>query len=152
VFCIFCGNSSKNEDMLKKCGPIYGSFKDCTKLYYLHENCALWTPGIYLDDNGWFKNVKKEIKRCKDSFCSYCGKRGGGLGCSGTNCEKTYHYYCAKLDNCKMDNHGYHALCVRHHSQVSKFKESTNFKDCKAELCYCEECKSSLDEDKFLKW
>jgi len=158
VYCEFCSYSSKNKEILQKCGPIYGPFKDCTKYYYLHENCAIWSPKIHMDSNNYFKNVKKEIKRSKQIHCSYCGKRGGGIGCSGDNnkCIKTYHYLCAKLDTCVLDNINYLVYCKKHHKEI--YETANNTKDNyiiyedNQDAKYCQECKSGLDEDKLLLW
>jgi hypothetical protein len=89
------------------------------------------------------KNLDKEIKSSEQTFCSICKKRGGGIICSGIKCKKTYHYLCAKTNNCQMDNQKYKILCLSH--QIKKNGRNLNEN-------YCQNCYSSFDEDMFLKW
>ena len=97
VFCGFCGDSCLEEYKLLKLGPFYGPVKKGNNKFYFHELCAIWTPAIYLDDNGKLKNVHKEIKRSRKLFCSYCGLRGAGLGCSNNNCKNNYFEFISPL-------------------------------------------------------
>ena len=98
--------------------------------------CALWTPEIYLDDNSKalvfvfmpcidkLKNLTKAIKRCNKMKCSLCKEKGGGLGCFVKNCDKSYHFLCAKLSDCLFVNSKFIIFCYEHKSEApSEYKE-----------------------------
>lgn len=152
VPCIFCGCFSKDEYMLLKLGPMYGPVKKGGKNYYFHELCALWTSGIYLDENNKLKNVIKEIKRTRQISCTFCGERGAGLGCEA--CKASYHYLCARSDLCYINKQKYSMYCKYHKNQIKNEDEDYFItKDMEPEGYsddLCMECKSGYDEDKIL--
>ena len=69
VFCIFCKESNRRKDLINIIGPLYGPIEviDKTKEeYYMHELCAIWSPGVYIDsDTKKFKNLYTEIDKAK---------------------------------------------------------------------------------------
>ena len=117
--CAFCRGTSTEEELRVKVGPVYGPirFKQ-DEAAYVHELCALWTPEIFLDGRNKFKNLRKAVKRCNKLVCSFCKDRGGGLGCFIKNCDKTYHYLCAKLSNCLFVNTKFIIYCENHRSEA----------------------------------
>lgn len=60
IKCDFCHQNGSEIKLIV--GPLYGPFTK--NKFHVHEMCALWMPGIYLDENNRFKNLKKEIQRC----------------------------------------------------------------------------------------
>lgn len=64
---------------MKKLGPYYGPFKPKE---YVHLLCVIWCSKVFVDEKtGKLRNVIKAIEQARDSFCSYCGRDGAGLGC-----------------------------------------------------------------------
>ena len=111
-------SSSRDEELRIKCGPVYGPIRIKGNQIYVHELCALWTPEIFLDDNNKFKNLGKAIKRCRKLKCTLCKEKGGGLGCFIKNCDKTYHYLCAKVSNCLFVNSKFIIYCEDHRNEA----------------------------------
>lgn len=159
MFCAFCTNSSKDDDMALKLGPFYGPFEDnlSYRKYYVHELCGLWSPNVFLDHNSKFKNIVKEIKRSNKLDCKYCGNKGGGLGCSLKKCLNNYHVLCAKVLNCDFNDQKYIILCPEHKNldeNVYEDNENQN-RDMEATTAFdqigaCMECLSGLDEEVLL--
>lgn len=50
--------------------------------------------------------------------CSLCKDKGGGLGCFIKNCDKSYHYLCAKTSNCLFVNSKFIIYCEEHRSEA----------------------------------
>ena len=111
--CAFCRCNSNDEELRIKCGPIYGPIKlrGISDQVFVHELCAIWTPEIFLDDKNKFKNLAKGIKRCSKFKCSMCKEKGGGLGCFIKDCNKSYHFLCAKIENCLFVNSKFIIYC-----------------------------------------
>ena len=160
VYCQFCTKSSKEEFYLKKCGPFYGPFKDGDKQKFVHENCALWAPNVFLDPAGKLKTVTKEIRRAMTIECSYCGEMGAPTCCIGNGCQKQYHYLCAVNGGCYLDWQKYLLYCPSHLQDLSKkydltYEEIINqvdndrkSNDSREAICCV--CFSGLDEDKLV--
>lgn len=85
---------------------------------FVHELCALWTPEIFLDEKNKFRNLAKGIKRCNKLRCTLCKDRGAGLGCYIKDCEKSYHYLCAKVSNCLFVNSRFIIYCEIHRDKA----------------------------------
>lgn len=115
VFCVFCQESSKNEYIRTKVGPIYGPVKEAQKLHYFHEICVIWAPNVFIsNDDGKFKNVSKEIKNCRKYKCSLCNQKGSSLYCYIKTCKNFYHYICAITENCHLNWFTYNMHCKNH--------------------------------------
>ena len=134
-----------------KCGPMYGPIKLRFGNAFVHELCALWTPEIFLDDKNKFKNLAKGIKRCTKIRCSLCKEKGGGLGCFIKDCDKSYHYLCAKVTNCLFVNSKFIIYCEQHKAEAPPeyLEEEKLVEDENEQLQHyiCSICKSGLDED-----
>jgi hypothetical protein len=87
---------------------------------FVHELCALWTPEIYLDERNKFKNLTKGIMRCKKLSCALCKDKGGGLGCVIKDCNKSYHYLCAKVAGSLFVNSKFIIYCADHRDIAPK--------------------------------
>jgi hypothetical protein len=157
VLCSFCEVSSKDEDMIIKLGPFYGPFKEGTKRYFVHELCGLWAPESSLDKFGKLKNIQKEVRRAKIKKCTYCGNRGGVIGCNWDECDNSYHYLCAKSIKCHFHLSRYLIHCPLHikyvplveNLPIEEVEEPENVEGEFANLV-CQECMSGMDEDKLL--
>nr|BAG56776.1 unnamed protein product [Homo sapiens] len=92
-----------------------------------HENCLLYSSGLVecedqdpLNPDRSFdvESVKKEIQRGRKLKCKFCHKRGATVGCDLKNCNKNYHFFCAKKDDAVPQSDGvrgiYKLLCQQH--------------------------------------
>mgnify|MGYP002623174365 CR=1 FL=1 len=148
VICAFCRTSNKDKAAIKVLGPFYGPFRSKSKLFYVHELCAIWTPWIYLDDKNKMKNVMKEIKRCAKLQCSYCGIYGGGLGCKQPGgCKNTYHFKCALNDDldCQLFYDEFTLLCPEHAEKIEGEEDEIDLDN-----LICKACGEGNDDDKLL--
>jgi hypothetical protein len=134
-----------------KCGPIYGPIKNQGKNYFVHELCALWAPAVFLNDKNKFRNLFDEIKRSRKTRCSLCKERGGVLGCRIETCKNTYHYNCAKDENCLFAIDKYIIYCPQHRDEApEEYKDIEKAYEEENEMLehyICSICMSGLDED-----
>ncbi|XP_030669264.1 histone-lysine N-methyltransferase SETDB2 isoform X3 [Nomascus leucogenys] len=92
-----------------------------------HENCLLYSSGLVecedhdplnADRSFDVESVKKEIQRGRKLKCKFCHKRGATVGCDLKNCNKNYHFFCAKKDHAVPQSDGvrgiYKLLCQQH--------------------------------------
>eukprot|EP01080_Neovahlkampfia_damariscottae_P012477 gene12477-6225_t len=65
--CALCLIDEKKESkdiqgyLNEKIGPI--EYKSLSKLIYIHKNCALWSPEVYQNSKGEYKNLIKTVDR-----------------------------------------------------------------------------------------
>ena len=45
------------------------------KLYWVHENCAAYSPEVFQDEEGRWCNVLEAIKRSRSTRCAACKKK-----------------------------------------------------------------------------
>ena len=143
VICAFCRESSTQPFYIRELGPFYGPYKSKNKLYYFHEQCAIWTPKICLNESNKMKNILTEIKRCNKIYCSYCRALGGGLGCKNEICKNTYHYKCVLNEDldCRLDFKNYVLYCSQHMDE---------YIDDEFENTICNTCNGGNDDDKMI--
>lgn len=92
--------------------PVCGKLHHDSKNTAAHHKCMQYSADLVqykFTSFGGFKidKVEKEIRRGRRLKCSICkndksrqGKwLGATSGCAISNCSKTFHYYCAKLDD-----------------------------------------------------
>ncbi|PNI43666.1 PHF11 isoform 3 [Pan troglodytes] len=104
-----------------------------------HENCLLYSSGLVecedqdpLNPDRSFdvESVKKEIQRGRKLKCKFCHKRGATVGCDLKNCNKNYHFFCAKKDDAVPQSDGvrgiYKLLCQQH-AQFPIIAQSAKF-------------------------
>lgn len=119
-YCSFCGKANFEEEIIEKCGPLYGPINVGNKKAFVHEKCAMWTPEVYLDDNNKIKGLTKGLKRALEIKCSFCEEKGAGLGCYVKDCQKSYHFLCAKTVNSTFVPGKYYLLyCEQHASEIT---------------------------------
>lgn len=99
------------EQLKEMIGPI--EHKEYGYKLYLHENCAIYTPEVFQEKNGEFKNLKKAIDRGRRTICSLCKKRGATIGCKNEDCKKVYHYPCGLKVNGKFEEN-FEFSCPKH--------------------------------------
>lgn len=79
----------------KKSSP--GSKRERSKSVWCHVNCAELSP---LNEK---KGVAFEVKRGEGLSCIVCKKRGATVGCTLSDCERSYHIQCAANVGAKFD-------------------------------------------------
>ncbi|XP_055500069.1 LOW QUALITY PROTEIN: PHD finger protein 6 [Leucoraja erinacea] len=90
-----------------------------------HHRCMLFSSALVTSHSenetlGGFllEDIKKEIKRGNKLSCSCCHRPGATIGCDVKTCRRTYHYYCAKLDQAQIKEDPsrgiYLILCQKH--------------------------------------
>ncbi|XP_021785320.1 PHD finger protein 11 isoform X3 [Papio anubis] len=85
---------------------------------------------LNLDRSFDVESVKKEIQRGRKLKCKFCHKRGATVGCDLKNCNKNYHFFCAKKDDAVPQSDGvrgiYKLLCQQH-AQFPNSAQSAKF-------------------------
>lgn len=116
VLCHFCHESSRNSELFKKLGSIFGPYNFNEKPYYVHEMCALWTSDIHLDKKDSITNsFNKFIDDQENNNCGICRKSGAGLPCCAKDCINSYHFKCI-VDNKEVVFHKdkFKITCPKH--------------------------------------
>lgn len=62
----------------------------------VHRLCALWSPEVVQREDGEISNVSSACRRGQQLKCAICRKTGATLGCAEANCQRSYHYPCAR--------------------------------------------------------
>lgn len=92
---------------------------------FAHENCALFTEGVYEVD-GRLDNVGRALREGKDIACgrARCGKTSANIRCMQPGCTKRYHYPCAVAEKCVMVVDGYRVFCHQHREHAPKINQA----------------------------
>ncbi|KAJ0172266.1 hypothetical protein K1T71_012239 [Dendrolimus kikuchii] len=101
-------------------GPsMEGRLLYCGQNDWIHANCALWSAEVFEEIDGSLQNVHSAISRGKMIKCAACEVKGASVGCCAKNCSETYHYACARKENCAfMDDK--RVFCPTHGKDVPK--------------------------------
>ncbi|NXP47684.1 RAI1 protein, partial [Heliornis fulica] len=75
-----------------------------TQEHWLHEACAVWTAGVFLE----------AVKAAADLKCSSCQQVGATVGCCQKGCPHTYHYACAVDTGCLLIEESFSLKCPKH--------------------------------------
>eukprot|EP00300_Choanocystis_sp_HF-7_P002019 c11587_g1_i2.p1 GENE.c11587_g1_i2~~c11587_g1_i2.p1 ORF type:complete len:686 (+),score=140.13 c11587_g1_i2:271-2058(+) len=103
--CRLCGKEADEHS-----GPI----EEHSKMK-VHKRCALWSCEVYVDENTHeMMNVAKALRRGRQIRCRYCDQKGATVGCIETKCAASYHYHCAVLAGCSMNDRVYAIACPQH--------------------------------------
>jgi hypothetical protein len=91
------------------------------ELYWMHDMCAVWSQGVYLN-GATVEGLTRAIQRGRKNFCNGCGSRGATVLCAGRSaiekCDKVYHYQCAVEQGCLFDEEALKMYCHEHTPQV----------------------------------
>ncbi|GLD91693.1 hypothetical protein PINS_up000226 [Pythium insidiosum] len=130
--------SSKSSKSSNPEQPIEGPLLDSSvRLYfsdktsqtvYIHINCALHSPEVFVKPDGTFCNLTRAIKRGKQLKCSSCKEHGATVGCVVDKCRNNYHLRCAVAKGGEFLGSPYTLYCKAHAEE--KHKEPK-------ELCVC---------------
>lgn len=89
----------------------------CGQSDWIHANCALWSAEVFEEIDGSLQNVHSAISRGKMIKCATCELKGASVGCCAKNCSETYHYSCARKENCAfMDDK--RVFCPNHSNDI----------------------------------
>ncbi|XP_039595230.1 transcription factor 20 isoform X1 [Polypterus senegalus] len=98
-------------------GPPLVPLDDCE--YWVHEDCAIWCAGVYLV-KGKLYGLEEATKLAQETVCTSCHKSGATIGCYFKGCPNKYHYTCAFLSDCALDEDNFSMRCAKHKSKMSK--------------------------------
>jgi len=84
---------------------------------WLHRDCALSSPEVYVNAQGEWFNVMKAVRRGRLIRCAVCNQRGATLGCFNDNCKLSFHVPCARSTN--WDNTASSFFCLDHRGEQS---------------------------------
>ncbi|GMF10336.1 unnamed protein product [Phytophthora lilii] len=81
---------------------------------YVHLNCAVHSPEVYVKADGLIMNLPKAIKRGRQLKCTNCHKLGATVGCIVPKCRRNYHLRCAVESGGEIDGTTYALYCKPH--------------------------------------
>ncbi|RLN68096.1 hypothetical protein BBP00_00001225 [Phytophthora kernoviae] len=81
---------------------------------YVHLNCAVHSPEVYVKADGLIMNLPKAIKRGRQLKCTSCHKFGATVGCVVAKCRCNYHLRCAVESGGEIDGTTYALYCRPH--------------------------------------
>ena len=84
------------------------------KLYWVHENCAAYSPEVFQDEEGRWCNVLEAIKRSRSTRCAACKKSGATIGCIFGKCKDSYHLGCAHATGWTFASGTSTLICPKH--------------------------------------
>ncbi|RLN56226.1 hypothetical protein BBJ28_00014137 [Nothophytophthora sp. Chile5] len=81
---------------------------------YVHLNCAVHSPEVYVKADGLIVNLPRAVKRGRQLKCSSCHKVGATVGCVVDKCRRNYHLRCAVESGGEIDGTTYSLYCKSH--------------------------------------
>lgn len=90
---------------------------DNTYEIWVHEDCVVWSPGIYLIGHK-IVGLEEAIWTSCNVNCVKCHFKGASVCCLRRGCINVMHYGCAKASDWQLDNDNYKAFCNVHKSYV----------------------------------
>ncbi|KAG7394919.1 hypothetical protein PHYBOEH_004476 [Phytophthora boehmeriae] len=81
---------------------------------YVHLNCAVHSPEVYVKADGLIMNLPKAVKRGRQLKCTRCHKFGATVGCVVAKCRRNYHLRCAVESGGEIDGTTYALFCKPH--------------------------------------
>jgi hypothetical protein len=94
-------------------GPLILVRASAISVVWCHEQCAAWSPEVFLDDGGRFAAVEDACRRGRMIKCRACGAKGATLGCISRTCRLSYHLPCARAAGCALSADGV-VVCPAH--------------------------------------
>ncbi|XP_018323628.1 uncharacterized protein CG5098-like isoform X1 [Agrilus planipennis] len=87
--------------------------KDRTYEVWMHEDCVVWSPGVYLVGSK-IVGLEEAIWTCCNVTCSRCSYKGANVCCAKRGCTNVMHIGCARLAKWSLDEDTYRAICPEH--------------------------------------
>lgn len=107
------GSSIDNSELSKDVMLGIADVTATTYEVWVHEDCVIWSPGVYLVGPKIVGLEGAVWGACAVS-CKRCSLRGAAVCCLKRGCGAVMHVGCAKLSNWKLDEHSYKAYCTEH--------------------------------------
>jgi len=93
--CSFCdeGEYTSGEVFISHF-PFIPKDEKLSHLFWAHECCAMYSPGVYKSIEGHWFNVSAALVDARKTKCAECKHRGATIKCFDPGCHKTYHLGC----------------------------------------------------------
>ena len=95
--CAFCGKGPSEEHPLPdprvSAHPLL--IHRGKKRVWVHYDCVVAAPGVYVDTDNKWHGITKEIVRARKLKCHICKEPGASIGCANPRCQKSAHLPCA---------------------------------------------------------
>lgn len=106
--------------------PVRLQFQDkSVEMVFVHLNCALHSPEVYVKTNGVFCNLPRALKRGRQLKCFKCKETGATVGCVVEKCRCNYHLRCAIESGGEFIGSPYSLYCKEHaaakHAEPKKY-------------------------------
>ncbi|KAL0993343.1 hypothetical protein UPYG_G00106390 [Umbra pygmaea] len=80
---------------------------------WIHEDCGIWSTGVFLV-KGKLYGLDEAVRLAQDTVCSTCHSAGATMGCFQKACPTKYHYICAALAGCVLNEENFSMRCPKH--------------------------------------
>lgn len=87
--------------------------KDKVYEVWAHENCIVWSPGVYLVGPKII-GLEEAVWTSCNVICIHCRYRGANVCCIKRGCVSVVHFGCAVASEWDLDEENYKALCAVH--------------------------------------
>ncbi|XP_035254449.1 retinoic acid-induced protein 1-like [Anguilla anguilla] len=87
--------------------------------FWLHEDCGVWSTGVFLV-RGRLYGLEEAVRLAQGTVCSTCHAAGATLGCFFKGCPNKYHYRCALLSDCVLNEENFTMKCTKHKNKCLK--------------------------------
>lgn len=114
--CCFCPDP-QHFDGKELVSELIGPFVDRrgNARLFVHFDCACWAPQVFAEPGtGQLRRVYDEYRRGRKLKCSYCGGKGGTIGCYVQKCKNVFHYRCLAKSGAKKVERFFVAFCRTH--------------------------------------
>ncbi|ORX59840.1 hypothetical protein BCR36DRAFT_408217 [Piromyces finnis] len=135
--CAFCdeGEYTSGETFISHY-PFKPGDSKLNHLFWAHENCAIYSPGVYKTVEGHWFNLSDALVRARKTKCAECKHRGATIKCFDPGCHKVYHLSCTHKQNTYFEE-GMIFWCPYHerlNEELDSWEEKYNCDVCGIEL------------------
>jgi len=111
--CKLCGaNRTEKGDEGALIGP-YPGIGDTSQNYF-HEKCAFYSKRVVKIHQRWYR-IQSAVRDSHIMRCAFCDKKGASVPCGFPKCRKIFHYPCAQVNGCCInDKESQKQYCRRH--------------------------------------
>lgn len=82
---------------------------------WAHEDCIVWSPGVYLIGPR-IVGLEEAVWTSCNVLCVKCRYRGANVSCLRRGCMNVAHYGCASAANWQLQADDFRAYCPEHRS------------------------------------